>query len=49
MEKDLDHHSLDYYGCFEYLREENQISYYGKVNKAFGGKLYGTCKEDQAR
>ena len=44
-EKDLEHHTLDYYGCFEYLRTEDKVSYYGQMSKVYGGRVSGDAKE----
>jgi hypothetical protein len=47
-EKNLPHHSLDYYGCFEYVREEGYINFYGK-NSKFGGFITGNPKESEVK
>lgn len=47
-EKNLPHHSLDYYGCFEYVREEGYINFYGK-NSKFGGTITGNPKESEVK
>lgn len=47
MEKNRDiypHHTLDYYGCIEYLRDEGYLSYYGRTSGKFGGTIMGTAK-----
>lgn len=51
-ERHSPHHNLDYYGCFEYLREEGKIGYYGSYkssNRSFGGRIYGEAKESEVR
>lgn len=35
---------MDFYGCIEYLREEGYLSYYGKSNGKYGGKICGMPK-----
>lgn len=44
-ESSLPHHTLDYYGCFEYLRDEGKLDYYGKTSKNYWGKVMGDAKE----
>ena len=45
-EKDLEHHSLDFYGCIEYLISEGKLSYSGNTIKSYGGKVTGKAKEE---
>lgn len=48
-ESKIEHHSLDYYGCFEYLRDEGKVEYYGKSSVSNWGKLIGESREEEVR
>jgi hypothetical protein len=46
-ESQLGHHSLYYYACLEFLREEDRIYFHGK-NCSFGfTKVYGDTKQEE--
>lgn len=48
-EKEMEHHTLDYYGCIQYLREEGYLNFYGKSWGKYGGKIYGHPKESEVK
>ena len=45
----LEHHTLDYYGCMEYLREQGYINYYGKKTGKYGGTITGNPKQSEVK